>query len=491
VSPDSDALSFDRDLNRRIVRGSAWIGLGLGVGQLLAFGSMLILVRLLDPSAFGIVAVGIALLAVVAQVQESGLGAALVQGREQDRGAVAASVFVFSAVAGVALFVLVVAVAPLYARLVRLPDATPYVQALAGVLAIRGLAVVPAALLERELDFRSRTKAELSGYVAQAVVSVSCALAGLGAWSLVAGQLAATGAQTLLLWVYTPFRPAPRTASRALLRQMFRYGRFVSGANVLVVVNSGVDSVVVGRVLGAAPLGAYSLASRLAGTPIVVIGLIVGRMMFSVYARLQHDLAAVRAAYVQNLQRTMLLALPVAVALALAAEPIVLGLLGEKWREAIDPLRIFALFGLIRLLAGPSGELFKGIGRPHLAFVSGLVHLCVAVPALILLVPAYGTSGAAFALVLAVAAASAVVLPLTFSLLELRPSELASALARPAACAAVVAVALAVVVPLTSGLPPLAWFAAVAVVGTGAFVAAAAALARPLLIPIVAGFRRA
>lgn len=488
---DPEALAFDHDLNRRIVRGSAWIGLGFGVGNLLTFASMLVLVRLLDPTSFGIVAVGMTLVAVVTQIQGSGLGAALVHGRHDDLRTAAASAFVFAATASFALTGLVVAVAPLYTDLLRVPEATPYVQALAAVLAIRGLAVVPGALLERELDFRSRTKAELSGFVAQAVVAVSCALAGLGAWSLVAGQIAGTAAQAALVWALAPFWPRPRQASRQVLREMLRYGRYVSGANILTIVNGSVDNVVVARLLGAAPLGAYALAWRLAGLPNTIISLIVGRIMFSVYARLQHDVTAVRAAYVQNMQRTLLLALPVTVALGIGAEPIVLGLLGAKWEGVIDPLRIFALFGLIRLLVGPSGELFKGIGRPHLGFLAGVLNLCIAVPALLLLVPRFGTSGAAFALVLAIATVAAVVLPLTFRAIALHPVELARALARPAACAAIVAITLGVVVPLTDGLSPVASLSVIAAVGTGAFLAAAAALARPVLKPIVAGLRRA
>ncbi|MEX2556599.1 MAG: lipopolysaccharide biosynthesis protein [Actinomycetota bacterium] len=478
-------------MNRRIVRGSAWIGLGMGVGQLVALGSMLVLVRLLDPASFGIVAVGVALLAVVAQVQESGLGAAVVQGRHRDPRTAAASAFVFATVAGFAFAGLVVALAPIYTTLIRLPEATPYVQALAAVVAIRGLAVVPGALLERELDFRSRTKAELSGFVVQALVAVSCAAAGLGAWSLVGGQIAGTAAQGALMWAFAPYWPAPREASIPVLREMLRYGRHVSGANVLVIVNNSMDNVVVGRFLGAAPLGAYSVALRLASLPNVVIGSIVGRIMFSVYARVQHDVAAVRAGYVQNLQRTVLLALPVTVALGIGAEPIVLGLLGARWEEVIGPLRILALFGLIRLVVGPSGELFKGIGRPHLALLSAVLHFCVVLPALLVLVPRFGTSGAAFALVLAVATVAAVMMPLTLRAIELRPVELVRALARPAACGAIVAVALAVVVPLTNGLPPVVSMLVVVLVGGGAFLVAAAALARAVLRPIVAGLRGA
>lgn len=79
-----EAQTLDGELNRRIIRGSAWVGIGYGGGQALSFASTLVLVRLLDPHAFGTVAVGMTLLAVISQIQESGLGAAFVHGRQHD-----------------------------------------------------------------------------------------------------------------------------------------------------------------------------------------------------------------------------------------------------------------------------------------------------------------------------------------------------------------------------------------------------------------------
>jgi lipopolysaccharide exporter len=491
VDDDPEALSFDKELNRRIVRGSAWVGLGFGFGNVITFASMLVLVRLLDPEAFGIVAAGVTLLAIVTQIQSSGVGAALVHGRHADVRTAAESAFVFATSVSLVLTGIVVVFAPLYTDLIRLPEATPYVRALGAVLAIHGLAVVPSALLERRLDFRSRTKAELSGFIAQAVVSVACAVAGLGAWSLVAGQIAGTTTLTALLWAFARYRPRPRRASRAVLREMLRYGRFVSGANVLTIINSNADNVVVARVLGAASLGTYALAYRLAGLPNTIIALIVGRVMFSVYARLQHDVAAVKAAYVQNMQRTLLLALPVTIALGIGAEPIVLALMGPKWTEVIDPLRIFAVYGFIRLVVAPSNELFKGIGRPQFGLVTGILHLCIAVPALVVLVRALGTTGAALALVLAIAATTVYILPVTLRAIDLGPLELAHALARPMACGAVVAIAVGVAVVTTSGFSPLVSLIVLSAAGIGSFLVAAAAFARPVLTPILAALRRA
>jgi PST family polysaccharide transporter len=132
---------FDRELSRRIVRGSAWVGLGYGGRQILAFAGTLVLVRILDPHAFGTVAVGMSLLAIVSQIQESGLGSALVYQRHRDTMEAASSVFVFAALAGFALTAVTVVLAPLYTRLLNVPEAAGFLQVLALLLTVRGLSV--------------------------------------------------------------------------------------------------------------------------------------------------------------------------------------------------------------------------------------------------------------------------------------------------------------------------------------------------------------
>src|SRR5256885_1895892 len=121
----------------------------------------------------------------------------------------------------------------------------------------RGLTVGPAALLEGAIDFRKRSRAELSGAFVQVTVSIASAVAGLGAWSLVAGQLSGSSVQLAVLWVQAAWRPTVRGASWTRLRPMLRYGRYVAASNVVNLVNSTIDNLMVGRFLGTTSLGFY------------------------------------------------------------------------------------------------------------------------------------------------------------------------------------------------------------------------------------------
>jgi O-antigen/teichoic acid export membrane protein len=464
-------------LDRLILRGSLWTAVGYGVSQFLTFASVLVLVRLIEPRSFGLVALATPFLVALQLVQESGLGSALVHRRTEVERA-AATVLVYSPLAATGLYLLTFAAAPFVASFVHEPALTEVLRVLGLVLVLRGLGIVPGALLERDMRFRARAKVDLVAVAAQVGCSIGLAVAGAEVWALVFGQLAGEAARSLSYWLLTTFRPNPRLAQWRLFREMASYGRFVAGTNVLNVVNTTADNVIVGRVLGPTMLGFYALAFRLSILPNSVIGYVVGKVMFSVYATLQSDLTAVRRVYLQNLQRIALFALPVSVGLTVAARPIVYALLGARWAPAIGPLRLLAVYGLVRSFVSPTGELFKGLGRPHLGLIFSTAYLVVLIPSLLLLVPPLGLHGAPLALLIAQAVASVPMFVTGLRLVRVGGRELFRALAPPAAAAGVLAVALVLVVVATRSAPPAVALVAAVVVGALALAGGLALFAR-------------
>ena len=480
----------DASLDHRIMRGSAWVAVSYGGRNLVTLLTTLALVRLLDPQAFGLVALAMTVLVVVDQVQNAGAAAALVY-RRDDVPVAAGSAFLFVLCSSVALFGLAQVVSPLVADLFRTPELTNVLRAMSFLLITRSVGAIPLALLERNIDCRSLSVCELTGALGQAGVSLGLAVSGFGVWSIVLGQLAGSAIQSALAWVVTPVRPDPRKASLDVLRQLVRYGRYVSGTNILNIANNTADNVVIGRVLGATALGFYAVAFRLADFPNTVIAHIVGRVMFPVYSLLRDELERFRRGFIQNLQRIAVLALPVSVTILVCAEPLVLGLFGEKWEEAVVPLRILAAYGLVKSFSAPAGEVFKGAGRPQLGLAVGVLQLAILLPALVFLVRSNGIDGAALAMLIAVTASGVVKLGLALRLLHGSAFELGRALAPSFLCSGVLCGTLLLLMPATEALNPATRLVVLVGAGTALYVAATLAFARSIVAPMWVGLRGA
>ncbi|MGH7540899.1 MAG: lipopolysaccharide biosynthesis protein, partial [Gemmatimonadota bacterium] len=469
------------ELDTRIMRSSAWAFVGYGGANALALVTTLVLARLLVPEDFGIVALSLSLLAVAQIVQDSGLAASLIVHRGDMRRA-AATVLVFSPLVATGLYAVFFAAAPLAAAFFDEPRLTDVLRVMALVLVLRGLTVMPVALLERQMRFGPITAIELGSGIAQASTAIALAFAGAGLWSLVGGQLALGVARVLLSWCFAPLRPSPFEASRETLRELVRFGRHVGAANLINYGNANSQGIVIGRVLGTTALGYYTIASRLALMPVSVIGNVLGRGVFAALSRVADDPVRFRGIWLDNIKRVALLAAPAAIGLALVAEPLVLTLLGDDWERAIVPLQILALNSAVSAFSGTSGEVFQALGRPKLRVAGEAVYLTLIVPALVIGANRHGIVGAAAAVILVNTAVGIGLLTFIVRLLRVRPAELAHAVLRPALGWGLMAASMLALRPVVDDKDSAIALVGLVVLGAGVYALIVTLFARDLLV---------
>src|SRR5262249_36531428 len=108
------------------------------------------------------------------------------------------SVLLWVTGAGLALWGLLVAGAPLAARYD--PALPAVLRVYAAWVFLDGLSVVPKLFFERELEVGKLVAPEIARGTAVALVSIALAWRGAGVWSLVAGELAGAALFAALLW---------------------------------------------------------------------------------------------------------------------------------------------------------------------------------------------------------------------------------------------------------------------------------------------------
>jgi len=138
------------------------------------------------------------------------------------------------------------------------------------------------------------------------------------------------------------------------------------------------DYLIIGRVLGQASLGIYSVAATLAGLPVEKITGLVGRVSFPLFSAVQHERANLRRYLLLLTEGLALAAFPLAIGLALVTEEFVLTVLGAKWVDAILPLRILALLTTLRAIYPVVPQVLTVTGQAGFIMWVGLVTAVVA-----------------------------------------------------------------------------------------------------------------
>ena len=334
-------------LDRSMVRAVAWNAAAKWVTQALSWASTIIVARLLTPSDYGLVGMAGVYLSLAALIGQAGIGDAILALRDLTRRQIA-ELNTVALLIGAALVGVSYGVAGPLATFFSSPQLRLVVIVAGSTYIINSLQVVPSALLQKELRFKLLSILESVRTLIQVLVTIGLALLGFGYWSLVYGTVVGSVATTLLMLFARP-HPFAWPTFRALGRELRFSGHLmISGAAWYLYTEA--DFLVAGRVLGAAPLGDYTVAWNISSAPIEKIGNLITRVTPAFFAAVKHDLPELRRYVLRLTEILSYVTVPASIGIALLADLIVPVVLGPKWMGVIGPLRLLGIFVAYRSL---------------------------------------------------------------------------------------------------------------------------------------------
>ena len=374
-----------------------WTTAATGVRALLQIAQVAVLARLLAPADYGLMAMVSVVLGFASIFADMGMNSAYVQRQnvsEQERS----SLFWLNLGMSGALTLVVLVLSPLLARWFGDVRLTPLLMLAASTFVISALGQQVRMSAEKAMNFRPVVLLEVAAALLGFAVALAGALAGWGVYALLAGGIVGALSSTVLAWLFLAdgWRPLWRFRL-ADVRGYMGFGGALVANNLVNEVNRGIDLLLGGRMLGAAALGLYSMPRQIVFQIQGMVNPIITRVGFPLIALVQADIPRVRAIYLKTLNMTAATNAPLYVGIAFFAPEVVRIVLGEKWLEAADLLRLLAIWGFIRSTGNPVGSLLLGMGRADLSLKWNLSLLLV-VPPMLWVGSQYGTVGLAWGL---------------------------------------------------------------------------------------------
>ena len=360
-------------------RGLLWLGSAAILARVMDVGATLAVVSLLSRQDMGLAALALSACAVLESLSGLGVGSALIQANDVSARE-ESSLFWLTGGIGLGLGAVLALLGPLLAHIYAEPELVSLTVFSSLKLLFIGLSVVPMQLLSKNLKFKEVGAVQTLSSLAEGLVKIAFALAGAGAWALVVGNVARGVALVAALWLLSEFRPRLHFAAAEAAR-FLRFGLHVAGSSILFQFYKNADYFLVGKFLGIEPLGLYRVAFDVAMQPTDAINAVMGRVGFPVYARLRHDLAALRAAFVSNTRSLLLMVTPVAVYVFFAATDLLSLIGGGRWVAAAAAVHVLVIAGLLRAATVIFSQVYMAVGRPQLSTLDSAVTLVVLVVA--------------------------------------------------------------------------------------------------------------
>ncbi|HEY7568911.1 MAG TPA: oligosaccharide flippase family protein, partial [Gemmatimonadaceae bacterium] len=261
----------------------------------------------------------------------------------------------------------------------REPLLPPVVTTMSAVLLFTGLGIVPKAVMQRQLQYRSSAMMEAARSIVQTVFVLGGALLGLGYWALALGAVAASFTATVA--ALTLSRVAFARPSLARLRRPLHYARNLFVGGLAWQAYSMSDFVVIGRIRGSAALGLYTLAWNVASVPGEKLTNLLSVASSSFFASLRGNDVAMRRYYLVLTEGIALLTFPVLAGICAVAADAVVVLWGEEWRASILPLRLLAIHAMLNSIATPLPQILNATGQVVATRRNALFALAILLPA--------------------------------------------------------------------------------------------------------------
>ncbi|AGG65770.1 lipopolysaccharide biosynthesis protein [Corynebacterium callunae] len=357
-----------KSLRQSAAKGSAVTLLAQGLRIVLQLVSVVVLARLILPDQFGLYAMVLAVASVASIFLDFGFSMAALRSKfltNQQQS----NLFWINVGAGAILSILVFFLANPISNYFNESRLVGITQGISVIYLIGGITAQFRVKLNREMRFKALASIDVISPLIGLITAILLALTGFEVMSLVFQQIATELTMLLISFFLARWIPVfPRKTEG--MKELLTFGAGFAATRVLSYLTQNVDSIAIGRVWGAAPLGLYDRAYRVSVGPITQISFPMTRIAIPVLNKVVDSpprfISALKEAQLIGTFITSTLLL----ILAGVSEPVVVLLFGPPWVDAAPILSMLCIGATFRTVQQVSNWVFmvKGLAGDLLKF---------------------------------------------------------------------------------------------------------------------------
>lgn len=332
--------------------------------QLVAFIVSVVLARILEPSAYGTVALVTVFTTILQVFVDGGLGNALIQKKEVD-SIDFSTVFYTNIAFCTVLYIMLFFVSPIIAKFYGDLSIASYMRVLGLTVLISGIKNVQQAYVSRHLLFKRFFFSTLCGTITAGVIGVIMALQGFGVWALVAQQVINLAIDTTILWITVKWRPQ-LTFSLERLKVLFSYGWKLLASSLIDTIYTNVRQLLIGKLYSSEDLAQYNRGRQFPNLIVNNINASIDSVLLPVMSREQDSEARLKEMTRKSIKVSTYVMAPLMMGLAFAGESVVGLILTDKWLSSVLYMRIFCIGFLFQPIHTANLNAIKAVGRSNL-----------------------------------------------------------------------------------------------------------------------------
>lgn len=350
-----------------ILTSAVWVYGRVIFIQLLNLVTIAILARLLDPKAFGVVALTLIIFSFSKVFVINGVNQFVIYDRSEGYKERQNSAFWLAVLVGI----IVMIVGMLLAHPIAVWYEEPYLKIVLSVLLI-GLPFEAAlgisdAIINKVLRFKEVEIRDSILFTIASSIAIMLALLGYGLWALILPNLLILPIRLFFSFKISKWIPKLHILWEDV-RKIIKYTVHIIGSSITTFFISEGDSLLVGKILGLTTLGIYNIAWRSSNLIIRIFVNTANRLIFPWLNNSAEDMNRFIHAINRVLSTFSFFIFPLLWLMIVVAEDFIYIVYGPKWDAAVLPLQILIIYAIRYSIGAPVGLSFKVLGRPDIIF---------------------------------------------------------------------------------------------------------------------------
>lgn len=354
-------MAKSNSLKDKTVHGLGWSAIDNVANHSVSFIVGIILARLLSPDEFGTIGIAMIFVTLFNTIVNSGFSSALIRKQDVTKTDYNTT-FVFNFVVSCILYGVCFFAAPFIARFFNSEILVSVVRWISLVIIINAFAIIQQTRIIKSIDFKTLAKISLMASSLSGGIGIAMAYMGFGVYSLVGQQLSRQFINTLLLWIYSKWRPQIEFSIKSF-KELFSYGSKLLASGIIDTLCNELTTIFVGKIYTTATLGQYSRAKQFGGFFTSNISSITQRVTYPVLSEMRADEKRLIMNYRRIIKSLMLLVGLGSAFIFAGAKSIILILVGPKWTEAIIYLQLLVFNDITIPLKNINLNLLQVYGR--------------------------------------------------------------------------------------------------------------------------------
>lgn len=384
-------------LKQKTISGTKWTTIATIVIAITSIVKLSVLTRFLDKEDFGLMALVNVVLGFMTLFMDMGLTSAILHKQNITKNQYS-SLYWLNIIFSVLLMFLIMGLSPFLAGFYEEKELSTLLILMSLSLFISALGRQFKTIKQKALEFKFISIVDIFAVLISLLIAVVLAVLNYGVYTLVYSALINFIISNIVyLFVGIKSHPIALHFKWKETQSFLKIGMYQVGGQVVNYFNRDIDTLIVGKLLGAEILGGYSLAKQLVFRPASLINPILTKVAAPVLAKLQTSKHQLKTGYLKLLNIVSTLNFFAYLLLAILAFPVVLFLYGNAFLHIVSLVQILCIYMYLRSLGNPVGSLVTATGRTDLEFYWNCFALAI-MPLIIFIAAQFNVIGIAIGL---------------------------------------------------------------------------------------------